>query len=74
MSETDKRNRFEEDIFSYQVNKEGKIFIYWQNRQIMILKEAKARKLLAQLEGADRRQVQLLLAKITGHFKHGNER
>lgn len=74
MGETDKRNRFEEDLFSYHVNKDGKVFITWQNRQIMILKESKARKLLAQLAGADRRQVQLVLAKVTGHFKHGNER
>jgi hypothetical protein len=74
MSDIDKRNRFEEDLFSYRVTRDGKVFISWQNRQIMILKEEKARKLLAQLETADRRQVQLALAKITGHFKHGNER
>ena len=74
MGERDERNRFEDDLFSYYVNKDGKVFIAWQNRQIMILKEAKARKLLAQLAGAERRQVQLLLAKVTGHFKHGNER
>jgi hypothetical protein len=74
LSEIDKRNRFEEDLFAYQTTKDGKVLISWQQRQVMILKGEKALKLLAQLEGADRRQVQMLLAKVTGNFKRGNER
>jgi hypothetical protein len=74
MSNIDKRNRLDEDLFSYRVSKDGKVFITWQGKQIVVLKDEKARRLLLQLEGADRRQVQLVLAKTTGNFKHGNER
>ncbi len=40
----------------------------------MILKEQSAKKFLAKVNGADQRQAQLVMAKITGNFKHGNER
>ncbi len=74
MGTVDQRNRLDDDPFSYHVSKDGKVFIAWHGRQILVLKGEQARRLLTRLAGADRHQVQLALAKVTGHFKHGNER
>ncbi len=70
----DKRNKLDQEPFSYRIAKDGKIFIYWQNKQIMTVKEKKAVALLKKIKGKDAKTVQLALAKITGNFKHGNER
>ena len=74
MKAKDKRNRFEEEIFSYQTGKDDKVFIYWNNKQVMILKSIKAQKFIKQIENLDGREKQLAMAKITGNFKRGNER
>lgn len=74
MSEIDKRGRLDETPFDYDVTKDGRAFLYWQRRQVMTLKGDKARKFLAQVEGLDERDAQLVMAKITGNFKRGNER
>lgn len=67
-------SRHERNVFSYLSSKDGRILIYWNGRQVMTLKGDKARKLLAQLTDAESDQAQLLLAKVTGNFKRGNER
>jgi hypothetical protein len=63
-----------DDPFTYRTTRDGKVFIYWHGKQIMILKGTDAGRLLGRLAGADAEQEQLVLAKVTGHFKHGNER
>ncbi len=70
----DKRNKLNSEPFSYRIAKDGKVFISWQNKQIMTLKEKKAEALIKKISGKDVKTVQLALAKITGNFKHGNER
>jgi spore coat protein CotF len=64
----------EEEIFSYQKSKDDKVFIYWYNQQVMILKNKMAQKFIRQIEGLDDSEKQLVMAKITGNFKRGNER
>lgn len=63
-----------EQVFSYQVSKDNKLFIYYLNKQIMIVKGEKAQKLLKKLEKATLEEEQLVLAKVTGKFKRGNEK
>jgi len=70
----DKRNTFDEDVFTYRTTKDGKVFISYNGMQAKILKGKEAQKLLKRLDGLDRRAVQLTLAKITRNFKRGNER
>ena len=70
----DKRKKLDDEPFSYCIAKDGKIFISWQNKQIMTVKEKKAEALLKKITGKDVKTVQLALAKITGNFKHGIER
>jgi hypothetical protein len=74
MSGIDKRGKLEEQPFSYRTTKDGKVFIHWHGRQIMILKGESAKKIIASIRQADSQQAQLLMARVTGHFKHGNER
>lgn len=70
----DKRNKFEEEIFSYKVTKDKKVFIYWKNKQVTLLTGKKSLKFLDKIKNADFKESQLIMAKVTGNFKHGNER
>jgi hypothetical protein len=63
-----------EEPFSYRVSRDGKVFISWQGRQVMILKDKEARRFLDRVAGLEGEPVQLAMAKITGNFKRGNER
>ena len=74
----DKRDRLKESPFDYEVTKAGKVFIYWMKdgsrSRIKILSGQAAAKFLRKIENKSEFDVQMALAKITGHFKHGNER
>lgn len=61
-------------VFSYRATKEGAVFLFWHGRQVMILKGEGARRFLVRVEGATEEQAQLVMAKVTGNFKRGNER
>ena len=74
MSRLDKRGKHEEQPFTYRITKEGKVFIHWHGRRVLILKEQQAKKFMTSIEQADSQQAQLLMARVTGHFKHGNEK
>lgn len=70
----DERDRLKEEPFDYKETKAGKLMIYYNNKMIMTLGEKQAAKTLRKLKNADDFNIQLILAKVTGHFKHGNER
>lgn len=70
----DQRHVLDEDVFSYRVAKDGKVFISWRGKQVMTVKDEVARKFLRKIDGADHLETQLAMAKLTGNFKHGNER
>lgn len=71
----DKRNRLaDESPFSFESTKDGKLLIYYQRRLVMTVGSAEAAKLRGKLETASDYEAQLILAKVTGNFKHGNER
>ena len=74
MNNIDKRDRLKEKPFSYKITKSNKTFIYFQNKRIMILNEKETKNFIYKINGKDDFQIQLVLAKITGNFKHGNER
>jgi len=62
--------------FSYRISKDGRIFVRWHGKpgREVVLKGARARKLIAELPGMDREGEQLALARARGNFKRGNER
>jgi len=74
LNEVDKRNRLDEEPFSYNASKDRKVFIYWYGKQVTILKGKKSDKFLERIEKADSKEEQLIMAKVTGNFKHGNEK
>jgi len=76
VSGIDKRNRLNEEPFTYQITKKGTVVIYYEGKQIKIVKENEAEHLLAKIHKVEgqTKEIQLLLAKITGNFKRGNEK
>lgn len=70
----EKPNRLDEDNFDYQVTKDNKVLLYWHNKHIKTLAGKQAHKFLAQIDGYDGADAQLVLARFTGNFKRGNER
>ena len=72
-STIDKRGRLDEQVFSYRESKD-KVFIFWHHKQVMILKGQQAHKFIDKIAHLDGKAAQLVMAKITGNFKHGNER
>ncbi|MHC5248448.1 hypothetical protein [Enterococcus sp. LJL90] len=64
----------QENAFTYQERKDAKVFIYHYGKQVMILSGKRSVQLLKKLEKATPEESQLLLAKITGNFKRGNEK
>ncbi len=64
-----------EDPFDYQVTKAGPIRVSRGGRVVVTVGGREADRLAAALErAADEHERQLLLAKVTGNYKRGNER
>lgn len=61
-------------MFSYRATKDGKVFLYWYGKQVKILKGSTAQEFLEDIANVDQREAQLVMARVTGNFKHGNER
>lgn len=74
MNNVDKHNRFVEEVFSYKILKDNKVFIFWHGKQVMVLKGKESEKFLSKIKNADSLEAQLIMAKITGNFKRGNEK
>lgn len=62
------------DSFSYRATKDGIVFVSWHGRHVTTLKGQEAQRFLARVADATEAQAQLLMAKVTGNFKRGNER
>ena len=71
---TDKRGVLDEAIFSYSVTKGGKVFLYWRGKPVVTLAGRQAERFIAAVAAVGGKEAQLLMAKATGHFKHGNEK
>ena len=74
MVSQDKPNHLDKGIFDYRATKDGKVLITWYGKQVTILRGKSAQTFLARVDSVDQRSAQLVMAKVTGHFKHGNER
>ena len=63
--------------FSYRITKNGKVIVYWHGihgQREIVLKGARAAKLINDLPTMNPEEEQLALARATGNFKRGNER
>jgi hypothetical protein len=74
MTEEDHQHVLDEDVFSYQITKRNTVFLFWRGKCVTTLKDNAAAQFLAKIARTDQRGQQLLMAKITGNFKRGNER
>ena len=70
----DKRGVLDEEVFSCKITKGQKVLIYHQGKLVMTLKDKRAEKFISAMQGKDGKDAQLVMAKITGQFKYGNER
>jgi hypothetical protein len=60
--------------FTWAATKDGLVRICWQGKVVTTLAGDRATRFLEQVEHADEDAEQLLLARVTGNFKRGNER
>ncbi|MBU2864740.1 hypothetical protein KO489_12860 [Reinekea forsetii] len=65
----------DEDLgFSCQITKDGRIFFVHSNRSAGVLSGKVASRFMAKFSQSNFQQQQLMMAKATGHYKHGNEK
>jgi len=60
--------------FSYRATADGRVLIAWRGRTVTTLKGREAASFVARIDALDADAAQLLMAKLTGNFKRGNER
>ncbi len=72
--EVDKRHILDNEVFTYFSTGNGKVFIHWYGKQIKILSGDQARQFVDKISRLEHKDAQLLMAKLTGNFKRGNER
>jgi hypothetical protein len=64
-----------EDLdFSYRQLKSGEVEVLHRGRRASTLRGNDALDFLAEVEGASTYEAQQLMARVTGNYKHGNER
>jgi hypothetical protein len=61
-------------VFSYRTRKDGTVAIFWNNRPATVLTGKLAERFLDAAPDASHEERQLLMARVTGNFKRGNER
>jgi hypothetical protein len=76
MEDIDKRDVLKAAIFDYQMTKDGKVLLFWNGKQVKMLAGKEADKFSARMADLEPESLdaQLIMAKVTGNFKRGNER
>ena len=70
----DVRGKLDEEPFDYQITKDKRVLLYYEGKLIKTISGKIASKFISQIEATDWQETQLILAKVTGNFKRGNER
>jgi len=60
--------------FAYKIAKNQKAFISFCGKQVTVLSGKDAENFIAKIAHAGDSEAQLIMAKITGNFKRGNEK
>jgi len=74
MGKIDKRGVLDEEIFTCRITKDKKVFISYEGRQVTALSGKKAEDFIRKIQTAKGKEAQLIMAKVTGNFKRGNEK
>jgi hypothetical protein len=66
----------DDEPFEYRATKDGRVRIAFRGRMVTTLTGPAAERFLdrSRAAGAEEEAQQQLMARATGHFKHGNER
>lgn len=64
----------DEPQFSHRTTKSGMLFVDFRGRAVTTLRGRAAERFLARIAGMDDAAAQVEMARVTGNFKHGNER
>ena len=67
-------DRETESEFTCRLVKDGSVRISWRGKHVVSLTGPKAAAFRERIESADEAEAQLLMARVTGNFKRGNER
>jgi len=70
----DRRGILDEEVFTYRITKDGKVFISSHGKHVTSLAGKQASIFIAKIADAEGKDTQLIMAKATGHYKHGNDR
>jgi len=73
VNDIDKRGKPDGEMFTFKITKDKKVFISWFGKHVTTLKGNKANNFIKSMENLGNKEAQLLMAKATGQFKHGNE-
>ena len=73
VNDIDKRGKLDGEMFTFKITKDKKVFISWFGKHVTTLKGNKANNFIKSMENLGNKEAQLLMAKATGQFKHGNE-
>lgn len=68
------RGESQDGRFDYRTFKDGRVVITWYGRPVTTLAGQEAARFLTRVDGLDDHAAQLLMARLTGNFKRGNER
>lgn len=60
--------------FRYQTNQRGEVLIYHHGKLATTLRNMAAEEFLLEAESAAEEDLQQIMARLTGNYKHGNER
>lgn len=74
MSSVDARGKLETDPFTWRATKSGIVFIERGGKTVTTLRGKSAEQFLARVANLDDAAAQQVMARVTGHYRHGNER
>lgn len=60
--------------FTYRVRKTGEVQVLHRGALATTLRHAAAEEFLAEVQGCSPGDAQQLMARVTGNYRHGNER
>jgi hypothetical protein len=74
MKKIDKHGELELQPFSYRATKDGLVFLEFHGATVKTIAGDNAKKFLKKTTALEGLELQLVLAKLTGNFKRGNEK
>ena len=73
-SPIDKRGILDGEVFTFRITKDRNVFISYEGKQVTKLNGKKAEDFITKIQNAEGKNAQLIMAKVTGNFKRGNEK